>query len=101
EEETLREVRQTTDAEGSYRFTISPEEAAERFLYITLEVEAPEHVHYFGGYSYGMILKNEKLGERPFYENLELAPGKAIEGRLLTPAGEPAAGVKVQAFSAP
>ena len=64
---------------------MTPEETAERLLYITLRVEARDHVGYFGGYSYAMILKNEKLGERPFYENLELAPGKAIEG-LVRPA---------------
>jgi uncharacterized GH25 family protein len=97
----LRELRQKTDAEGRYRFTVSPTEAAERLLYITLEVDAPEHVRFFGGYGYAMILKNEALGERPFYEKLELEPGKAIEGRLLTPKGEPAAGVKVQSFSSP
>jgi beta-lactamase regulating signal transducer with metallopeptidase domain len=95
----LREIHQKTDAEGRYRFTLRREEEAERLLYITLEVEAPDHVNYFGGYGYAMILKNEALGERPFYEKLELAPGKAIEGRLLTPEGEPAAGVKVQSFS--
>jgi hypothetical protein len=101
EPRTLREVHQTTGADGAYGFTVTLEEAAERLLYITLRVEAPEHVGYFGGYSYGMILKNETLGERPFYENLELSPGKAIEGLVKTPEGEPAAGVKVQAFSAP
>ena len=34
-----------------------------------------------------MILKNEKLGERPFYKNLELSPGKAIEGLCKRPMG--------------
>jgi beta-lactamase regulating signal transducer with metallopeptidase domain len=101
EPKTLREVQHTTGADGSYQFTITPEEASERLLYITLRVEARDHVGYFGGYGYGMILKNEKLGERPFYENLELSAGKAIEGLVQTPEGEPAAGVKVQAFSAP
>jgi beta-lactamase regulating signal transducer with metallopeptidase domain len=101
EPKTLREVHHTTGADGSYQFTVTLDEAAERLLYITLRVEARDHVGYFGGYGYGMILKNEKLGERPFYENLELSPGKAVEGLVRTPEGEPAAGVKVQAFSAP
>jgi hypothetical protein len=101
EPRTLREVHHTTGADGSYEFTITPEEAAERLLYITLRVEAPDHVRFFGGYSYGMILKNETLGERPFYEDLQLSPGRAIEGLVKTTEGEPAAGVKVQAFSAP
>jgi hypothetical protein len=101
EPKTLREVRHTTGADGAYEFAVTPEEAAERLLYITLRVEAPGHVGFFGGYGYGMILKNETLGERPFYENLELSPGKAIEGVVKTPEGSPAAGVKIQAFSAP
>ena len=101
ETKTLRKVHHTTGADGSYEFTISPDEAAERLLYITLLVEARDHVGYFGGYGYGMILKNEKLGERPFFEKLELSPGKAVEGLVKTADGEPAAGVKVQAFSAP
>jgi beta-lactamase regulating signal transducer with metallopeptidase domain/uncharacterized GH25 family protein len=101
EPRTLREVHHTTGPDGAYEFTISPAEAAERLLYITLHVKDRDHVGYFGGYSYGMILKNEKLGERPFYENLEVWPGKEIEGLVQTPEGEPAAGVKVQAFSSP
>jgi len=101
EPKTLREVHHTTGPDGAYEFTISPVEAAERLLYITLHVKDQNHVAYFGGYGYGMILKNEKLGERPFYENLELWPGKAIEGLVQTPDGEPAAGVKIQAFTSP
>ncbi len=101
EPKTLREVHHTTGSDGAYEFTISPAEAAERLLYITLIVKDRDHVEYFGGYSYGMIQKNEKLGERPFFENLELWPGKAIEGLVQTPEGAPAAGVKVQAFTSP
>ncbi len=98
---TLRNVPHTTGADGGYEFTVTPEEAAEHFLYITLHVKARDHVGYFGGYGYAMILKNEKLGERPFFENLELAPGRAIEAVVKTPDGRPAAGVKVQSFSSP
>jgi len=101
EPKTLREVHHTTGGDGTYQFTVTPDESAERLLYITLRVETRDHVGYFGGYGYGMIRKNEKLGERPFYENLELAPGNAVEGLVQTPEGAPAAGVKVQAFSAP
>ena len=55
----------------------------------------------YGGYGYGMVLKNETLGERPFFETTELWPGKAIEGRVVTPDGKPAPGIKAQAFSTP
>src|SRR5262249_944476 len=98
---TLRNVPQKSGPDGRYEFTITPEEASERFLYITLHVNARDHVSYYGGYSYAMILRNEKLGERPFYENLDLAPGKAIEAVVMTPEGQPAAGVKIQSFSTP
>jgi beta-lactamase regulating signal transducer with metallopeptidase domain len=98
---TIREVHRTTAPDGAFDFTISPEEAAERLLYITLRVEAHDYVGYLGGDDYGMILKDEKLGERPFYENLELWPGSAIEGLVQTPDGKPEAGVKVEAFSSP
>ena len=90
-----------TGADGRYRFTLSPEEVADRYLYITLEVDQPDHVRYFGGYSYAMILKNEGLGERPFFEKLELRPGNAVEGRVVTPEGEPASGIMVQSYSTP
>ena len=96
-----REAVSETGADGRYRFALSDEEVADRMLYITLEVDHPEHVRYFGGYSYNMILKNETLGERPFFEKLELWPGKAVEGRLLTPEGQPAARVMIQSYSTP
>src|SRR5262249_36408677 len=47
------------------------------------------------------IQKKEKLGKRPFFENVELRAGKPISGRVFLPNGEPAQGVKVQAYSAP
>jgi hypothetical protein len=47
-----------------------------------------------------MILKNEKIGVRPFFENLRLRPGKPIEGKVVTPDGNPAVGVKICAFCA-
>src|SRR5438067_5335969 len=46
-----------------------------------------------------MILKNEKMGGRPFFENVTLRPGKEISGSVETPDGKPAAGVKVLAYS--
>ncbi len=48
-----------------------------------------------------MTMKNEKLGEHPFYEHLELFPAQKISGTVQTPDGKPAAGVKVEACSLP
>lgn len=89
-----------TDAEGYYELEIPAEQVDEKFLYVELDVEHPEHPSKRGfGYSYAMIRKNEKLGERPFYELTELQPGAAITGRLLDPNVKPLANVKVTGFS--
>ena len=51
------------------------------------------------GYSFAMIQKNEKMGGRPFFENVDLRPAKEITGLVETPEGNPAAGIKVMAYS--
>jgi beta-lactamase regulating signal transducer with metallopeptidase domain len=90
----------TTDADGFYELEIPAEQIDERSLYVELDVEHPEYPSKRGfGYSYAMIRKNEKLGERPFYELTELHPGAAVTGRLLDPNGKPLADVKVSGFS--
>src|SRR5262249_40656428 len=95
ENRILEESKHRTDANGKYQFTIPPEQVAERRLYIELDVEHPDYATKAGfGYALGMIRKNEKLGERPFFENVELRPGKPITGQVQTAEGTPAAGVK-------
>ena len=96
----LEETRHTTDADGVYSFTIPPEQVAERFLYIELDVEHPDYATQAGfGYALSMIRKNEKLGGHPFFENIELRPGKPIAGRVERPDGSPAKGVSILAYS--
>ena len=46
-----------------------------------------------------MIRKNEKLGGRPFFENIELRPGKPIAAHVERPDGSPAKGVSILAYS--
>ena len=59
----LQETRHTTDADGVYSFTIPPEQVAERYLYIELDVEHPDYATQAGfGYALSMIRKNEKAG---------------------------------------
>jgi beta-lactamase regulating signal transducer with metallopeptidase domain/protocatechuate 3,4-dioxygenase beta subunit len=100
DDQVLEATRHPTDAEGKYRFTIPAAQSSKRYLYIELDVEAPDYAPRKGfGYALSMIRKNEKLGGRPFFEHVELWPGKAITGRLLTPAGEPAVGVRVLSYS--
>lgn len=97
---TLQETKHKTNAEGKYSFTIPPEQAAERYLYIELDVEAPGYAPQKGfGYSFAMIQKNEKMGGRPFFETVDMRAAKEITGIVETPEGKPAAGVKVLAYS--
>jgi hypothetical protein len=100
ENKVLQETRHTTEADGTYSFTIPPEQVAESHLYIELDVEHPDYATRAGfGYALSMTRKNEKLGERPFFETIEMRPAKPITGRVETPEGEPAAGVELLAYS--
>lgn len=96
----LQETKHKTNAEGKYSFTIPPEQAADRYLYIELDVEAPGYAprsHF--GYAFSMIQKNEKMGGRPFFENVDMRAAKEISGIIETPDGKPAPGIKVLAYS--
>lgn len=96
----LEETRHTTDALGRYSFTIPPEQTAQRYLYIELDVEHPDYASRKGfGYALGMIRKNERHGGRPFFESVEMRPAVPVTGVVKTPDGKPATGVKVQAYS--
>ncbi len=100
ENKILEESKHTTDGNGSYSFTIPPEQAAEKSLYIELDVEHPDYATQAGfGYALGMIRKNEQAGGRPFFENIELRPGKPIAGHIDRPDGSPAKGVSILAYS--
>jgi BlaR1 peptidase M56 len=100
ENKILQETKHPTDAAGKYHFTIPPEQSGEKYLYIELDAEHPEYAAQNGfGYALSMILKNEKMGGRPFFEHIELRPGKAITGLIQKPDGSPAAGVKVLTYS--
>ena len=100
ENRVLQETRHTTGADGTYSFTIPPEQVAEPALYIELDVEHPDYATRAGfGYALSMTRKNEKLNERPFFETIEMRPAQPITGRVETPEGEPAAGVELLAYS--
>ena len=101
EPEYRRKVTCTTKDDGTYEFTVLPEEAARPHLYIEASIKTADHPEYYGGYGYGLILKNEQLGMGPFFKRLILWPGRKIEGIVKTPEGQPAAGVKVMAYISP
>jgi beta-lactamase regulating signal transducer with metallopeptidase domain/protocatechuate 3,4-dioxygenase beta subunit len=96
----IEESKHTTNADGKYTFTIPAEQAAEYYLYIELDVECRGYAprkHF--GYSFAMIRKNEKMGGRPFFENVDLRPAAEITGIVETPEGKPASDVKILAYS--
>lgn len=96
----MEESRHTTNKLGVYTFVIPPEQSARRDLYIELDVEHPDYAPKKGfGYALAMIRKNEKLGGKPFFEKIALRPAKPVTGVVQTPEGNPAAGVKVMAYS--
>jgi beta-lactamase regulating signal transducer with metallopeptidase domain len=96
----LQETRHTTDAAGRYSFTLPPEQAAEKYLYIELDVSHPDFAPRIGfGYALSMIRKNEKLGGEPFFANTKLYPAKTITGTVVTSDGKPAANVPISGFT--
>jgi Zn-dependent protease with chaperone function len=100
ENKVLQETRHTTAEDGTYAFTIPPEQVATPYLYIELDVEHPDFATRAGfGYALSMTRKNEGLGERPFFETVELRPAEPITGRVETPEGAPASGVELLAYS--
>ena len=100
ENRVLQETKHTTAEDGTYAFEIPPNQSAVLGLYIELDVEHPDYATRAGfGYALSMIRKNEKLNERPFFETIEMRPAKPITGRVETPEGEPATGVKLLAYS--
>jgi beta-lactamase regulating signal transducer with metallopeptidase domain len=100
ENRIIEESTHTTDADGKYSFEIPAEQAAMRYLYIELDVDHHDYAAKKGfGYALSMILKNEKLGERPFFERVELNAAEPVTGKLLSPDGQPLAGVKLLGYS--
>jgi beta-lactamase regulating signal transducer with metallopeptidase domain/5-hydroxyisourate hydrolase-like protein (transthyretin family)/protocatechuate 3,4-dioxygenase beta subunit len=97
---TLAETQHTTDAEGRYRFTIPPDQLADSKLYIELDVTHPNYAPKTGfGYALSMIRKNEKLGQKPFFDRVEMEPAEVITGIVTAPNGKPLAAMPVLAYS--
>jgi hypothetical protein len=98
----LESTEHTTDTAGYYSFTLPPEQVAERYLYVELDVAHPDHAAKNGfGYALSMIRKNEQIGGRPFFETTRLHPAKRVTGKLLTPDGRSAANVRITGYTYP
>ena len=68
----LADVTLTTDAEGTYRFTISTEQMATPSLHLSVGVHQPGYVDRSDDAPYRTIAKDEQAGKRPWFENLRL-----------------------------
>jgi RNA polymerase sigma factor (sigma-70 family) len=99
EELSLEVSKHTTDADGKYVFTISPEQSSQEHLFVTLEVEHPDYAPLNGGVY--LQPKNKKLDTRTSleFETVALWPAKPAIGMVKTPDGKPMAGVKILAYS--
>jgi uncharacterized GH25 family protein len=96
----LEESKHTTDDAGKYSFVLPPEQVAEKALYIELDVEHGDYATKAGfGYALGMIQKNAKLKDPPFFARVLLDPAEALTGRIVGPDGEPLADVPLLAYS--
>ena len=98
---TLQEIARKTDAEGKFAFTIGPELVANPNLYLVVEAASVGYMKEEGNNGLDVILRNQRRGEKPFFEEMRLRPARPIFGIVLTPEGKPAAGVNVSACSAP
>jgi len=100
EHRVLEETEHLTDANGQFIFGLTPEQSTNRSTYLNFEVTHPNYARRpWDGYSLSMIRTNQSLGERPFFEHLDLASAEDISGTLVRPDGTPAAGVKVLTYS--
>lgn len=99
----LQKTTHPTDADGRFRFTITPEQMAEPVLAVALRVEHPDYPpedHY--EYDFPRIRRHSGPGGSPPIA-VEMSPGRPITGVVVTPDGRPASGVAVEAssFSSP
>lgn len=100
ERRTLQETEHVTDTNGQFKFSLTPEQASDVHLYLDFEVTHPNYTRRpWDGYALSMIRKNLSLGERPFFEELDMAPAESISGTVLNPDGTAASGVKILVYS--
>ncbi|WP_425396489.1 carboxypeptidase regulatory-like domain-containing protein [Aeoliella sp.] len=98
---TLEVTKHKSNPIGMYSFELPPEQVKESSLYIEVEAHHPDFAAKGrSGYSHGMIRRNLELGELPFYTQIKLWPGEAIEATVVSPDGEPVEGVEILMYAA-
>ncbi len=70
-------TKHKTDAEGNFSFYIQQGQAAQRYLYVELDVEHPDYASKKAfGDALSTIRKKEKAGDPLFFSKIELSRGK-------------------------
>ena len=90
----------TTDAEGKYRFTITPQQVAEKDLHIKIMTDHPDYMCYgfaFQSYQSAAFSSVNETGAGRF-GNFELDPAVQVFGRIVDPDGKPVYPCNVNVF---
>jgi beta-lactamase regulating signal transducer with metallopeptidase domain/protocatechuate 3,4-dioxygenase beta subunit len=96
----LEMTEHQSDENGSYQFTVPPEQAAQSSLYLEVAAHHPDYQpKSWSGYSHSMIRTNLEKGDPPFYATIKLSPGEAITGTVTRPDGTPIAGVQIGGYT--
>lgn len=86
----------STDGEGKFTLSI-PAEVASASSHVSIRL-CVEHPRYASKLTYAWLSTIRKPGGAPRLKRIELCPGEKTTGRVLTPDGQAAAGVKVVGF---
>jgi len=98
-QQILRVTEHTTDAAGSYQFTLSVEDLAEPRLGIVLHLRHPDHPPDDATFhDIQNALRDQGLGDRLSFD-AEVEPGASVSGVVVGPDGKPVAGVAVRVTS--
>ncbi|MEQ1830366.1 MAG: M56 family metallopeptidase, partial [Pirellula sp.] len=96
----LEKTEHTSDEQGNYSFTLPPEQVGESSLYLEVNAKHPNYQPKGdSGYAHSMILKNIEQGDPPFFETIELHPGKPVAIQVTEPDGKPSIGTRVLAYT--
>ncbi|MFO0899743.1 MAG: carboxypeptidase regulatory-like domain-containing protein [Pirellulales bacterium] len=91
------ESEATTDDLGEFSFTLPAEQVASPRMYLAFDIQHPGYVQQlFHGGELSAVRARERMGLAPEFQKLELAPGEPIFGQIVTPAGQPLAGLAVR-----
>lgn len=94
----VKETTLTTDAEGRFSWTVTPEEIAEPRLQIAIaRVMHPDFVaRKSSPVPLVSLLRGREFGDQPFFETITLERGMIYKGRIVNPEGNPGADVPYQ-----